>query len=143
MITGIRHTGIVVENLQIMREFYVLLGFTLQSQAKEHGPFIEQVTGLKNANLRWIKMNAPDGSLLELLQYEWPAEIRKKIEQPSNHRGVSHIAFTVQDMDRFCDQVVWLGGSLVNSPALTENKQFRVVYCHDVEGNLFEAVEIQ
>ena len=53
------------------------------------------------------------------------------------------MAFTVHDLDQFCDRVVQLGGSLVNSPALTENKEFRVVYCHDVEGNLFEAVEIQ
>ncbi|MDB2469178.1 VOC family protein [Alphaproteobacteria bacterium] len=138
-----RHTGIVVENLKVMAEFYGLLGFTSQSQASEHGPFIEQVTGLKNVNLLWIKMNAPDGSVLELLKYETPNEIREKIEQPSNQQGVSHMAFTVHDLDRFCDQVVQLGGSLVNLPALTKNQQFRVVYCHDVEGNLFEAVEIQ
>ena len=143
MIKEIRHTGIVVENLKVMTEFYGFLGFTSQSQASEHGPFIEQVTGLKDVNLRWIKMYAPDGSVLELLKYEWPNEIRKKIEQPSNQKGVSHMAFTVHDLDQFCDRVVQLGGSLVNSPALTENKEFRVVYCHDVEGNLFEAVEIQ
>ena len=77
MIKEIRHTGIVVENLKVMTEFYGFLGFTSQSQASEHGPFIEQITGLKDVNLRWIKMYAPDGSVLELLKYEWPNEIEK------------------------------------------------------------------
>ena len=42
-----------------------------------------------------------------------------------------------------CKNVIKLGGNIVNAPVLTENKQFKVAYCHDVEGNLFEAVEKQ
>ena len=52
------------------------------------------------------------------------------------------MAFTVNKINDFCKEVVNSGGSIVNIPALTNNKKFKVVYCHDVEGNLFEAVEI-
>ena len=67
----------------------------------------------------------------------------KKTKQLSNKIGVSHVAFTVENIDRICEQVVQLGGGLVNEPALSENHLVKVAYCHDVEGNLFEVVEIQ
>ena len=72
MIKGFRHTGIVVNNLEKVCNFYVSLGFSIKSQALEKGTFIEQVTGLKNVNLKWIKMDLPDGTLLELLKYDSP-----------------------------------------------------------------------
>ena len=142
MIKGFRHTGIVVHNLEKVCNFYVSLGFSIKSQALEKGAFIEQVTGLKNVNLKWIKMNLPDGTLLELLKYDSPKLPPIKEKQIANKYGVSHMAFTVNKIDDFCKEVVNLGGSIVNIPALTNNKKFKVVYCHDVEGNLFEAVEI-
>ena len=86
-------------------------------------------------------MKLPDGSLLELLQYQQPTRGQKKTKQLSNEMGVSHVAFTVKNMDRICEQIVRLGGGLVNEPALTENSLFKVAYCYDVEGNLFEIVE--
>ncbi len=143
MMIGTRHTGIVVENLEVAQKFYLGLGFSWHSENVEAGPFIEQVTGLDNAKLKWVKMNLPDGSLLELLQYQQPKQEPNKTRQVSNEMGVSHVAFTVENIDRICEQVVRLGGGLVNKPALSKNRLFRVAYCHDVEGNLFEVVEIQ
>ena len=143
MMIGTRHTGIVVENLEIALRFYLGLGFSVQSEDVEEGPFIDQVTGLDKVKLKWVKMKLPDGSLLELLQYQQPTRGQKKTKQLSNEMGVSHVAFTVKNMDRICEQIVRLGGGLVNEPALTENSLFKVAYCYDVEGNLFEIVEIQ
>ena len=57
--------------------------------------------------------------------------------------GVSHIAFNVNDIESFCTNIVQLGGSIINEPAITGNKQFKVAYCHDIEGNLLEVVETQ
>ena len=72
MIEGIRHTGIVVNNLQKASEFYLALGFKIQAKANEEGRFIEKVTGFKNVNIEWIKMVLNDGNLLELIQYNNP-----------------------------------------------------------------------
>lgn len=143
MIMGTRHTGIVVENLEVAQNFYLGLGFSVHSEDVEKGRFIEQVTGLDKVKLKWVKMRLADGSLLELLQYQQPAQKQKQTKQLSNKIGVSHVAFTVENIDRICEQVVQLGGGLVNEPALSENHLFKVAYCHDVEGNLFEVVEIQ
>ena len=143
LIQGTRHTGIVVHDLKKLSNFYIKLGFKIQSQAIEMGSFIDQVTGIKDVNLEWIKMNLPDGSLLELIKYHFPSEKEEIIyKQPANKYGVSHLAFNVINIHDFCNQVVKFGGSIVNNPATTENKKFQVAYCHDLEGNLFEAVEI-
>ena len=143
MIEGIRHTGIVVNNLQKVCEFYLALGFKIQSKAKEEGIFIEKVTGFKNVNIEWIKMVLNDGNLMELIQYNNPQKEKKLNKQPPNQMGVSHIAFNVNDIESFCTNIVQLGGSIINEPAITGNKQFKVAYCHDIEGNLLEVVETQ
>ena len=83
-------------------------------------------------------MNLPDGSLLELINYNFPSEKRIKIKQKSNQLGVSHIAFNVSDIEDFCNYVIKLGGDIVNKPALTDNQRFKVAYCHGLEGNLFK-----
>ena len=72
MIEGIRHTGIVVNNLQKASEFYLALGCKVKAKANEEGRFIEKVTGIKNVNIEWIKMVFDDGNLLELIQYNNP-----------------------------------------------------------------------
>ena len=141
MIEGIRHTGIVVKNLRKTSEFYLSLGFKIQSEDSEVGDFIESVTGIKNVNIKWIKMNLPDGNLLELIKYIYPEEANNKNKQKANQIGISHLAFNVKDIDQFCQNVIKLGGSVINMPALTNNNYFKVAYCHDVEGNLFEVVE--
>ena len=143
MIEGIRHTGIVVRDLERTKNFYLKLGFKIQSQAREKGSFIESVTGIKDVNIEWIKMNLPDGNLLELIKYFNPATEKEKYIQEANQLGVSHLAFNIRNIDLFCNNVIKLGGSIINPPSLTDNKLFKVAYCHDVEGNLFEAVERQ
>ena len=68
MISNIRHTGLVVRNLQKSYKFYNSLGFKKIKQDAEEGHFIETVTGIKNVKISWIKMSAGDGSLIELIQ---------------------------------------------------------------------------
>ena len=74
MISSIRHSGIVVRDLQRVADFYRSLGFIDANSEKEEGDFIEQVTGLKGAKLEWIKLKAPDGNLIELLKYHSHSE---------------------------------------------------------------------
>ena len=45
MISSIRHSGIVVRDLQRVADFYRSLGFIDANSEKEEGDFIEQVTG--------------------------------------------------------------------------------------------------
>jgi catechol 2,3-dioxygenase-like lactoylglutathione lyase family enzyme len=142
MIKTIRHTGIVVRNLQNSANFYRALGFEDVSNAIEEGGFIDQVTGLSNVKLEWIKLKSPDGCLLELLKYHSHPKTQLITMQESNKLGCSHVAFGVENIEKFCKVIKKNGGSIVNFPALTSDKKVKVAYCHDLEGVLIEVVEV-
>ena len=142
MITSVRHTGIVVRDLIKTVNFYRALGFIDDNRASEQGEFIDQVTGLKNTKLEWVKLQSPDGYVLELLQYHSHPESTEITQQKSNKLGCSHMAFSVDNIDRICKKIKELGGSIVNPPALTNDKKIKVAYCHDLEGVLMEIVEV-
>ena len=141
MIVNVRHTGIVVRNLEKIAKFYRSLGFVDDNRAIEEGQFIDQVTGLDNTKLEWIKMKSPDGYLLELLQYHSHPVDESVTKAKSNQLGCSHLAFTVNSIEETCKQVKLAGGSLVNQPCDAPNGMVKVAYCHDPEGVLIELVE--
>ena len=141
MISKLRHTGIVVRNLNQSVVFYEALGFKTWKREIEQGQFLGTVVDLKNARVETAKLKAPCGALLELLQYHsHPVEMEIS-PQPSNQLGCSHIALTVGSIDKALECVQSCGGSLVNQPATAPDGTVRVAYCHDPEGNLLELVE--
>jgi len=141
MIKSVRHTGIVVHNLEKMSAFYQTLGFVEESRAIEEGEFIEQVVDISNVKLEWVKMKSPDGCLLELLQYLSHSQQLNKDKSKSNDLGCSHLAFTVDDIKATCSKIENIGGSVVNPEAISQNGKVKVAYCHDPEGVLLEIVE--
>ena len=141
MISKLRHTGIVVRNLNQSVVFYEALGFKTWKREIEQGQFLETVVDLKNVRVETAKLKAPCGALLELLQYHsHPVEMEIS-PQPSNQLGCSHIALTVGSIDKALKCVKSCGGSSVNQPATAPDGTVRVAYCHDPEGNLLEIVE--
>jgi len=142
MIKVVRHTGIVVRDIEKSTDFYCALGFVKDNQAIEEGNFIDTIVGLQNTKLEWVKLKAPDGYLLELLQYHSHPESTEITQQKSNKLGCSHMAFSVDNIDRICEKIEQLGGFVINPPALTNDKKIKVAYCHDLEGVLMEIVEV-
>ena len=141
MIINIRHTGLVVRDIDKSIDFYSRLGFSLWKREVETGKFIDQVTGIENVRLEWAKLKSKDGSLIELLQYlSHPEQKAIKIAE-SNQLGCSHIAFTVDDIDKMCNCISDLGGAVVNRPAVSPDGMVRVAYCHDLDGILIELVD--
>ena len=142
MIKNIRHTGIVVNNLELMTNFYIALGFSKFMSGKEQGEFIDSVTGLKNVNLEWVKLKSKDGNLIELLKY-YSHPDKKFIDnnRNSNSHGCSHLAFTVDSAESICECIKNNGGNIINPPHLSPDNKVKVAYCHDPEGIIMEIVE--
>jgi catechol 2,3-dioxygenase-like lactoylglutathione lyase family enzyme len=141
MILNVRHTGIVVRDLDRMAMFYQQLGFVSASDDVEQGKFIEQVVGIDAVRLKWVKLKSPDGYLLELLQYLSHPKKSEIVKAESNQLGCSHIAVTVDDIAFTCKEIIGFGGTILNPPALSTNGKVKVAYCHDPEGVLIELVE--
>jgi catechol 2,3-dioxygenase-like lactoylglutathione lyase family enzyme len=141
MILNIRHTGLVVRDLNRSISFYEALGFNVWQREEEKGSFIDTVIGIPDVCIGWAKMKCPDGSLMELLQYHSHPDIQPLTDAPANRLGCSHIAFTVDDITKTCHVIANLGGTVVNPPAIASGGLVRVAYCHDPDGILMEVVE--
>jgi len=141
MILNKRHTGLVVRDLERSISFYECLGLKVWQREEETGPFIDTVVGIPCVHIAWVKMKCPDGSLVELLQYHSHPDIQPLADAPSNRLGCSHIAFTVDHIAQTCGEIVRLGGTVVNPPAIAPSGQVQVAYCHDLDGILIEVVE--
>lgn len=141
MIINVRHTGVVVCDLNKMTKFYQALGFTCESEAIEEGTFIEQVVDIRGVKLEWVKLRSPDGYLLELLKYHSHQQPLKMQKSRSNDLGCSHMAFTVGNIEDACKVIVRAGGAVLNAPAVSPNGKVKVAYCYDPEGVIMEVVE--
>lgn len=143
MITSVRHTGLVVRDIEASLKLYRdLLGLAPFSGNVEEGEYIEKVTGIKGAKLKWVKLKAPDGNLLELLQYLAPRPAQEKpAPSPSDKLGCSHVAFTVKDIDSLYGTLLNNGYHCNSSPNVSPDKKAKVMYCHDADGIIVELVE--
>ena len=64
MISQIRHTGLVVADLELALSFWRdLLGFKVDKMMDESGSHIDLMMGLKNVMVTTVKMSAPQGGV--------------------------------------------------------------------------------
>ena len=141
MIKDIRHTGIVVTDLEASLHFYRdLLGFQIAKQMEEAGDYIDNISSLRNIKVTTVKMTSPTGQMIELLKYHsHPAEQRTR---EICEIGISHIAFTVDNLDieykRLKDKEIKFN----SPPQLSPDGYAKVTFCMAPEGTLIELVEV-
>ncbi|MDP6426360.1 MAG: VOC family protein, partial [Dehalococcoidia bacterium] len=92
MIKKIRHTGIVVRDLDISMHFYCdLLGFKITRQLDESGVYVDNMLSLDQVRVATVKMTAPDGQMIELLKFH--THLNEQKPRDINNVGITHIAF--------------------------------------------------
>ena len=70
MIIGVRHTGIVVHDVEGALNFWInLLGAKILVDQIEEGEFISQLLGIEKVSVRTVKLDAGDGTVVELLSF--------------------------------------------------------------------------
>ena len=145
MITAIRHVGIVVRDIDKSLVFYSeILGLAVYRRYLEEGPFIDELTGIRNVKLEWVKLIIPRGGLIELLQYHShpdPETLTPSKLCPSNALGCSHVALTVSNLDETYSKIRAHGYSTKSAPLITSNKAAKILYCHDPDGTILELIE--
>ena len=141
-VSKIRHAGIVVSDIENSLPFYRdLLGLQPWWDEIEEGPFVEAVTGVPGARIHTVKLKAPDGVSIELLQYlNTPKPVPNLTH--SNDVGCNHVAMQVGDLDALYEKAVAAGIRFNTPPVLAAGGKAKVTYCRDPEGVLLELVEI-
>ena len=142
MITHIRHTGIVVADLKRALSFWRdLLGFRVVRQMEESGPYIDAMLGLKDTKVTTVKLAAPDGNLVELLHFHSNPD-RSRWPGTPYSTGLTHLAFTVDDIDAECARLSEAGVEFSAPPQTSPDGAVRVTYGSGPEGLLLELVQV-
>ena len=141
MIKDIRHTGIVVVDLEASLSFYRdLLGFEIVKQMDESGEYIDNILSLENTRITTVKMSCPTGQMIELVKYHsHPA--KKRICEIFKI-GISHIAFTVDNLHEEYNKLKSRGVKFNSPPQLSSDGFAKVAFCRAPEGTWIELVEI-
>lgn len=142
-VTNIRHTGLVVTNMdQALRFYRDLLGIDkVVFDGFVENEFLDKITATENARIRAVMLEAEDGNRVELLQYlSHPAEAPKQVN--SFDVGCSHLAVQVKDLDGLYRKMLESGVRFNAPPQVDPNGYAKVTYCHDFDGTIVELVQI-
>lgn len=141
MIKDIRHIGIVVVDLETSLYFYCnLMGFQIIKWMEETGDYIDNVLLLQKVKVTTVKMNTPTGQMIELLKYH--SHTAEQRMQEIFGIGISHIAFTVDNLDMEYERLVNNGVQFNSVPQLSPDGFAKVTFCKAPEGTLIELVEV-
>jgi catechol 2,3-dioxygenase-like lactoylglutathione lyase family enzyme len=142
MITAIRHTGLVVADLESALRFWCdLLGFQMHKRMNESGPHLDAMMGLRDVRVITAKLAAPDGNLLELLHFQSHPDAPAWTGKPCS-TGFTHMAFTVPDVDAAYARLKAAGVIFHAPPQFSPDGYAKVCYCRGPEGVLIELVEV-
>ena len=142
MIRTVRHVGIVVKKIDDVLPFYRdLLGLKLVKKTHEPEQFINRLLGLSRCRLVTVKLAADDGTtLIELL--EFTSHSGDQADLPELTRpGITHIAFTVRDLDGLYRRLTRAGIVFISPPLESPDGFAKVAFCRDPAGNFLELVE--
>ena len=141
MITEIRHTGLVVFDLDRALLFWRdLLGFRVERIMDEAGPHIDLMMGLKDVKVTTVKMTAPEGGMIELLHFKSHPDKPNWLGTPFS-TGFTHIAMTVSDMESLHKDLVKAGVIFAGPPQYSPDGAVKMIYCRGPEGVLLELVQ--
>jgi catechol 2,3-dioxygenase-like lactoylglutathione lyase family enzyme len=141
MIIAIRHTGLVVRDLERALHFWCeVLGFKVVKQMDESGPHIDALMGLRDVRVTTAKLAAPDGNLIELLHFHSHPDQPRWNGTPYS-TGFTHVALTVVDLDQVILKLSNEGVSFPAPPQLSPDGFVKVIYCKGPEDVLLELVQ--
>jgi len=142
LIHGVRHTGIVVNDIKGAISFWVdLLGFEVVSNQVETGEFIDRLLGLEGVSVQTVKLIAKDKTMIELLHFESHPD-KNVWNGRAFSTGLTHLALNVSDINALIDQLKILGYLPLHEIQLSPNRKVRVCYIPVYEGLLLELVEV-
>ena len=110
------HIGFAVSSLDAAIQFWTgTLGFTLERQSEMGGDFLHQVTGVVDSSVKTAIVKAPDGYVVELLQYSNGSQ-NGRVPDSAGSIGAAHLALTVKDIHAAIARVEAAGWKAKGSP---------------------------
>ena len=145
MLKSFYHTGFVVKDIEMSVNFYSeVLGMRIAGRVERVGEFAEQLLAFPGAHIKGGLVDMGEGHQLELIQYLSPASGENNLAR--NDLGASHLAFFVDDLDKFYQDTSQKGIKYNNPPASLFDEAGKLsrkaAYAQDPDGNWLEFVEL-
>ncbi len=140
-IRHVNHIGIVVNDLEATKAFFVDFGFTVVGEMLMQGELVDRVIGLKDVRDDLVMLQAPDGQLnIELVKFHRPVDPEGILPSSANTFGLRHIAFEVEDLEGIVDTLQQKGIELVGEIQTYEDI-WKLCYVRGPEGIILELAE--
>jgi catechol 2,3-dioxygenase-like lactoylglutathione lyase family enzyme len=139
--TSNHHLAIRVDDVEKAADFYATAfgaNRMMQSFVVE-GDLGEMVAvGPKGTSMTILPIEFPDGGAMELFNFSEPAHPTKPIDAWQG--TLMHFAIQVEDTDAALEQAEAAGGKRI-WPEVLEMGPLRIVYIHDLDGNVIEIID--
>jgi catechol 2,3-dioxygenase-like lactoylglutathione lyase family enzyme len=147
MLLGIDHVNLVVDDLPGMVAFYRdILGLRVSKEVTIQGAWVDRVVGLEGACAEVVYLELAEGPRVELIRYVAPPGPRPEGLGLSHCKGIRHIAFRVDDIDKVVRQLTMRKVRFLSDVGTVPDSQVtyaggvrkRLVYFRDPENNILE-----
>ena len=138
------HTSIVASDWRRLVDFYVTVFGCVPVPPERDlgGDWLSGATGVPDAHIRGVHLRLPGygdaGPTLEIFQYD---QVLEAPAAAANRRGLTHLAFEVDDVSAMLEHVTSAGGAAVGSittRAIPGVGWLTFCYCTDPEDNIIE-----
>jgi catechol 2,3-dioxygenase-like lactoylglutathione lyase family enzyme len=142
MIERMDHVGVVVDDLEAAKAFFVELGLVLEGEAAVEGRWVDRVNRLDGVRVDIAMMRTPDGhGRLELTKFHTPTAVSAEPENAlGNTLGLRSIMFAVDDLDATVAGLRAHGAELVGEVAQYQDS-YRLCYVRGPEGIIVALAE--
>jgi catechol 2,3-dioxygenase-like lactoylglutathione lyase family enzyme len=140
-IRKIDHIGIIVQDMDAAKAFFLDLGLELAGEQDPGGEWVHRIFGLHGVKSSIAMLLTPDGGTrIELSKFHSPVDKRGVQPSRSNDLGIRHIAFVVEDLDAALAKIKKSGAELVGE-VHNYKDVYKVCYIRGPEGILLELAE--
>ena len=144
LVTGFNHSGVVVQDLSAMIEFYCeVLGLEVLREVNSIAPPGGDHTGIPGAKRKLVFVGLPgDAHQLELVHYLDPVPSDGHLHH--HQFGSSHVCFNVANLESIYADFTGKGIRFVTEPkyrTTPDGARIGISYALDPEGNYLEFIE--
>ena len=142
MIIKTRHVGLIVKNIVKSKKFYgKILGLKLKKELIEEGKYFNSLIGLKKSKAKVVKIDLPDKTYIELIEFEKPKSSQKvKIEKFSKLKQM-HICFTVKNINNYFKRLSKNKIKFISPPLKSDFDPVSTCFFLDPDYNYVQLVE--
>ncbi len=144
MIKSAEHFSFTVSNIEKTLHFFCdLLGLSATPVMDVDSEDVRKIIGMPDAHLRIALVQLPDNRNIELIEYVKPEG--KTIDLSTCNVGVAHIAFLVEGIEKFYEDLSAKGVDFISPPVWAVGNdgtgKWAVSYLHGPDGITLEFVE--